>query len=124
MSKKFEGKERRDHPRVSLSSELRGKIQTVAAGPVVDVSLSGALLEVPCTLPANARYVLNLPTKNAAPLELKAEVVRSYVHGFDKNDNGQTTIKYRAAIRFCELTEEQTAQLEKLVSGQAGSASA
>ncbi len=50
MSVAWQGNERREHPRVPIAGELQGKIDV----PLVDVSLSGALLEMPSTLSANA----------------------------------------------------------------------
>ena len=111
----YEGNERRDHPRVSMDGQLQGEIETSAVAPLVDLSLSGALVEVPSALPANARYALKLPMSETESLELHAEVVRSYVHGFDNVRAGKPAVKYRAAIKFVDLTEAQQKSLKQLV---------
>ena len=61
MSNKYEGDERRDHPRVPIDGQLQGEIEASVVAHLMDLSLSGTLLEVPSALPANARYSLKLP---------------------------------------------------------------
>jgi hypothetical protein len=87
----------------------------VTAAPVIDLSIEGALLEVPCTLKPRTIYTLRLATGPAQHLELKGKVVRSYVHGFERNERGETVIKYRAAIQFVESPDAQKQLLEQLV---------
>ena len=116
MSDAWKGNERREHPRVPIAGELQGKIETTIEAPLVDVSLSGALLEMPSTLAANTRYRLKVDASDAAEaFEADVEVVRSYVHGFDRGNAGQPAVKYRVAIRFVELTEPQETSLKKLM---------
>jgi len=89
-----------------MEGQLQGKIETAIEAPLMDLSLSGALIEVPSALPASARYSLKLPITERESLDVGIEVVRSYVHGFDKDDSGQPAVRYRAAIKFVELTEQ------------------
>ena len=96
---------------------MQGKIETTIDVPLVDVSLSGALLEMPSALAANTRYRL---TVEGSAFEAEIEVVRSYVHGFDRGDAGQPAVKYRVAIKFVELTEPQQTSLQKLMDRGAG----
>ena len=98
----YEGDERRDHPRVPIDGQLESEIEACVVAPLMDLSLSGALLEVPSALPAKERYALRLPMSETESLELRAEVVRSYVHGFDSVSAGKPAVKYRAAIKFVE----------------------
>jgi c-di-GMP-binding flagellar brake protein YcgR len=116
MSDAWQGNERREHPRVPIAGELQGKIETTIDVPLVDVSLSGALLETPSTLTANSRYILKVVASDAAAFEAEVEVVRSYVHGFDRGNAGQ----YRVAIRFVELTEPQETSLQELMDRRSG----
>ena len=120
MSDAWKGNERREHPRVPIAGELQGKIETTIEVPLVDVSLSGALLEMPSTLAANTRYILKVVASDAAAFEAEVEVVRSYVHGFDRGNAGQPAVKYRVAIRFVELTEPQKTLLQKLMDRGSG----
>ena len=58
MSDEWEGDERRSEPRVAIDGSLQGEIEAAVAAPLMDLSVSGALIEVPSALPANARYTL------------------------------------------------------------------
>ncbi len=113
MSNEWQGEERRAHPRVSLKeSESPSR---VVASTIVDLSLSGALLEVGSTLPPRTRYTVRLERAEGGPLELSGEVVRSYVHGFEKDEKGLPAVKYRAAIQFVDVDPETKDDLERLL---------
>ena len=111
----WEGGERRDHPRVPIDGQLQGEIEACVVAPLMDLSLSGALIEVPSALPANARYSLKLPMSETEFIEIQAEVVRSYVHGFETVSAGKPAVKYRAALRFVDLTDAQEKQLTQVI---------
>ncbi len=113
MSNEWQGEERRAHPRVSLKGWE--KPSRVVASTIVDLSLSGALLEVGSTLPAKSRYTVRLEQDGGRPLELTGEVVRSYVHGFGKDEQGLPAVKYRAAIQFVEVDPGTKDDLERLL---------
>jgi hypothetical protein len=102
---------------VSLNGEVRGKIHTEASAPVINLSLTGALLEVPCTLQVGAFYTLRLALHADRFVDVKGKVVRSFVHGFDKNEKGEMVIKYRAAIQFQSVGDAQKEALEKFFQG-------
>jgi len=116
MSNEWQGEERRGHPRVSLKD--RESPSRVVASTIVDLSISGALLEVGSTLQTKSRYIVRLEQAGGQPLELAGEVVRSYVHGFDKDEKGLPAVKYRVAIQFVDLTPETTDDLERLLSAR------
>jgi hypothetical protein len=113
MSNDWQGEERRAHPRVSLKE--RESPARVVASTIVDLSLSGALLEVGSTLPPKSRYTVRLERAEGQPLELSGEVVRSYVHGFEKDEKGLPAVKYRAAIQFVDVDPETKDDLERLL---------
>jgi hypothetical protein len=115
MSDEWEGDERRGQPRVAIDGGLQGEIEAAVAAPLMDLSLSGALIEVPSALPANARYSLKLPMSETESLEIRAEVVRSYVHGFESVSAGKPAVRYRAALKFVDLTDAQTQSLKQLM---------
>jgi hypothetical protein len=100
MAGDWDGRERRKHPRVPLKGEVKGKIHTVSSAPVIDLSVEGALLEVPCALTPKTVYTMRLALSPTQHLEIKTKVIRSYVHGFERNAKGETVIKYRAAVQF------------------------
>jgi PilZ domain len=91
-------------------------VETVLPTAIVDISLSGALLEVPSTLSSRNRYVLRVPLTEGGSLELDGMVVRSYVHGFDKVTAGLPNVKYRAAIKFIDVSSAQLEALERMLS--------
>jgi hypothetical protein len=117
MPNDWQGEERRSHPRVRL--EVPGSAPSeIVPTLVVDVSLSGALLEVASSLPTRTRYVVHLTLEDGRAVSLEGEVVRSYVHGFEKDASGLPAVKYRAAIRFVDLEPGERGLLEELI--QAG----
>jgi len=116
----YEGDERRDHPRVPIDGQLQGEIEASVVAPLMDLSLSGALIEVPSALPAKARYALKLSMSETESVEIQAEVVRSYVHGFDSVTAGKPAVKYRAAIKFVDLSDAQQKSLKQLMDRRSG----
>ncbi len=115
MAEEWSGRERRKHPRVPLKGEVKGKIHTVSSAPVIDLSVEGALLEVPCALTPKTLYVMRLALSPTQHLEIKGKVIRSYVHGFERNERGETVIKYRAAVQFQALPDAHKEALYQAV---------
>ncbi len=115
MAEEWSGRERRKHPRVPLKGEVKGKIHTVSAAPIIDLSVEGALLEVPCALKPRSLYTMRLALSPTEHLEVKGKVIRSYVHGFERNERGETVIKYRAAVQFQAITGAHKETLYQIV---------
>jgi c-di-GMP-binding flagellar brake protein YcgR len=115
MAGEWNGRERRKHPRVPLKGEVRGKIHTVSSAPVIDLSVEGALLEVPCALTPKSFYTMRLALSPTEHLEIKSKVIRSYVHGFERNAKGETVIKYRAAVQFQAVPDAHKEALYQVV---------
>lgn len=99
------GAERRRHPRVPVHGEVLGSIHTVASAPFVDLSETGALLEVTCALKPGSFYRLKFAIPGTGELLLKTRVVRSFVQGFKTGPKGETILLYRTALEFVELLE-------------------
>ena len=99
------GAERRRHPRVAVHGEVMGSIHTVASAPFVDLSETGALLEVTCALKPGSFYRLKFGIPGTGELMLKTRVVRSFVQGFKTGPKGETVLLYRTAVEFVELLE-------------------
>jgi PilZ domain len=129
-----EPKDRRRRIRVTLNGEVLGRIHTVTGAPLVNISETGALLEVACVLRPGTVYALKLPLgveprgpgEPAEPqLTLKSRVVRCYVHGFQSRSAGEQAVTYRAAVEFVALSEEERSllrgHLERWQQGQVGS---
>jgi hypothetical protein len=113
------GAERRKRVRVTVSGEVQGRIHTVQAAPVLDISETGALLEVPCSLRPGAVYLLHLPIEGG-PLTLQSRVVRSFVHGLTKKADGETVVQYRTAVEFLGLTDTARARLQVHIGSHGG----
>ncbi len=116
MAESSGGGERRKQLRVSSKGGVRGKIHTAASVPILDLSLSGALLEIPCTLSMGEIYTIRFAIEDRV-LAIKSKVVRSYVHGFDKNERGEMVIKYRAAVQFLAMPDKDQAVLDSYIRG-------
>lgn len=102
---KSRGAERRRHPRVPVHGEVMGSIHTVASAPFIDLSETGALLEVTCALKPGSFYRLKFHVPETGDLMLKTRVVRSFVQGFRTGPNGETILLYRTALEFVEVLE-------------------
>jgi PilZ domain len=99
------GAERRRHPRVPVHGEVMGSIHTVASAPFVDLSETGALLEVTCALKPGSFYRLKFNVPGTGELMIKTRVVRSSVQGFKTGPKGENILVYRTALEFVEVLE-------------------
>ena len=105
-------KRQRRAPRVRVDGEVKGRIHTVPAAPVIDLSEGGALIEVPCSLHPGSVYVLRLA---GGTLVLRGRVVRSYVHEVKRIASGETAITFRSALEFEPIADEQRASIRRLM---------
>lgn len=109
--------ERRRFPRTPVYGEIVGQIYTETAAPVLDLSEGGALLEVPCVLRPRSFYTLRLALGRGAVLLLKATVVRSYVHHLERFGQGETRVRYHAALHFIDIAERDRVILRLRIVG-------
>ena len=114
------GKERRRWSRVPVGGEVEGRIHTVAGAPVIDLSVNGALLEVPCSLRPGTIYPLRLSLGDEFVV-VKGRVVRSFVHHFVPLPGGEAQVNYRTAIEFGDMTQDQRLLLLRHIGTQVGS---
>src|SRR5688572_33414780 len=112
-NRKATGAERRRHPRVPVHGEVMGSIHTVASAPFVDLSETGALLEVTCALKPGSFYRLKFTVPGIGELVLKTRVVRSSVQGFKSGPKGETVLLYRPALEFVVLPEGERMVLRR-----------
>ena len=105
-------KDRRLRTRVAVHGEVLGKIDGTSAAPVVNLSETGALVEVECVLRPGTVQMLRLPLRGSGELTLRCRVVRSFIHGFD--DAGEeSVVRYRAALEFIGLSDEERAAVRE-----------
>lgn len=115
---------RRRFPRTPVHGEIVGQIYTETAAPVLDLSEGGALLEVPCVLRPRSFYTLRLALGHGAVMLLKTSVVRSYVHHLETVGEGETRVRYHAALQFMEIPEPDRVLLRLRIAGDASVAGA
>ena len=113
MSEGDDVKERRRSPRVAVNGEVLGRIHTVSAAPVLDISENGALLEVSSAVRPGSIYLLRLALSHERQLNLKSRVVRTYVHSFQPKEGGESVVTYRAAVEFLDVSEQERAFLRE-----------
>ena len=113
------GQERRRQPRVKLSGGVVAKVQTVLHAPVIDLSATGALVEVEEALRPGARCTVKIPITNESTLRLSARVVRSTLVALARKGEGGA--RYQAAVEFVDVSEGDTgllnAYLERVNAG-------
>ena len=110
----FAGKDRRVRARVALNGEVLGKIHTTALAPVIDLSETGALVEVRSVLRPGAVHSLRLPLPSGGELTLRGRVVRSFIHGFERTGAAaETPVRYRAALEFLDLSDQDRAAIRQ-----------
>src|SRR5688500_3530165 len=103
MTMESGGRERRRWPRAPLGGDVVGQIYTEHAAPFLDLAEGGALVEVPCALRPRSLYSVRLVIGPGMVLMLKATVVRSYVHHLENAGQGETRVRYQAALQFVDL---------------------
>ena len=113
-------KDRRLRARVAVHGDVLGKIHATSPAPVVNLSETGALVEVDCVLRPGTVQMLRLPLRGAGELTLRCRVVRSFIHGFDRAAGEESAVRYRAALEFIGLSDEERAALRAEVEGGAG----
>lgn len=91
--------ERRRAPRIRLAWTLQAKVRAYVPARVVDVSTTGALLEVDHPLPPRTACTLRLPV-NGDELQLAAVIRRCSVGGYGLNERGEKTVLYKAGVAF------------------------
>ncbi len=110
-------KDRRLRTRVAIHGDVLGKIDGTSAAPVVNLSETGALVEVECVLRPGTVQMLRLPLRGSGELTLRCRVVRSFIHGFDPASGEESVVRYRAALEFVGLSDEERAALRAHLEG-------
>jgi PilZ domain len=108
-------RDRRVRARVAVHGDVLGKIHATSPAPIVNLSETGALVEVDCVLRPGTVQMLRLPLPGAGDLTLRCRVVRSFIHGFDRAPGEDSLVRYRAALEFVGLTDEERTALRAQV---------
>lgn len=94
--------ERRKHPRVEMMHSVGGEVQAVVASSIINLSVSGTLVELPCRLNPGGLYEIQMSFPERV-IKTVAQVIRSYVHTVGHSDEGTSTLLYRAGLLFEKL---------------------
>ncbi len=97
--------ERRRHPRVEMMHSVGGEVQAVVASSIINLSISGTLVELPCRLNPGGLYEIQMSFTDRM-IKTVAQVVRSYVHSVGHTEDGTSTLLYRAGLLFQKLEDD------------------
>lgn len=106
--------ERRKHPRVEMMHSVGGEVQAVVASSIINLSVSGTLVELPCRLNPGGLYEINMSFADRM-ISTVAQVIRSYVHSVGHTESGTSTLLYRAGLVFNKLDDEDRDFLKKFI---------
>jgi hypothetical protein len=106
--------ERRRHPRVEMIHSVGGEVQAVVASSIINLSISGTLVELPCRLNPGGLYEIQMSFTDRT-IKTVAQVVRSYVHSVGHTEDGTSTLLYRAGLLFQKLEDDDRAFLVTFV---------
>ena len=90
--------DRRRAPRVAPKKPMKAKIKTSLVARVIDISVSGAQVELPYSLPLRTGCDIRLQT-NGTEISLRATVRRCSVLGWTEQE-GKKVLLYRAGVEF------------------------
>lgn len=107
--------ERRKHPRVEMMHSVGGEVQAVVASSIINLSVSGTLVELPCRLNPGGLYEIRMSFADRL-ITTVAQVVRSYVHSVGRSEGGTSTLLYRAGLVFQKLDDADRNFLDSFIS--------
>ena len=107
------GSERRVQPRLMLAGGIVGTVQTAFSATIIDLSMGGAQLDVAYVLKPGGSCLLGLPLDGDEMMKLQGRVLRSTLHAFEPGAPGEKVARYRVAIQFVGLTDDQRTRLEE-----------
>jgi hypothetical protein len=93
---------------------LRIRLHRALEGILVDISETGALVQVPAAMAPDRDVVLNLEAGSSF-LQLPARVVRSNPHQVQLASATLARKEYQVAVEFSDLPPEQVAALRRLI---------
>jgi hypothetical protein len=109
---------------VKIDGGVVAKVQTVLHAPVIDLSVTGALVEVEEALRPGARCTVRIPLSAGTMLRLGARVVRSTLVSLARSGEGARAARYQAAVEFVDVSEGDATQLSAYLNGLEGAIAA
>ena len=92
--------ERRRSRRIRPSNELHARVKATVPARIVDLSVSGAQIEVGCILRPSAECDIWIPDERGTPVRVRAEVRRCRAVGTRELAGGDRAVLYRAGLEF------------------------
>lgn len=96
---------------------LRVRLHRACEGILVDISETGALVQIPWSMPPDRKVMLNLEAHDAL-LQLPGRVVRSLPHQVQLPEATLARKEYHVAVEFSDLPAEQVAALRRLIKNE------
>lgn len=93
---------------------LRVRLHRTCEGILVDISQTGALVQVPAAQSLDKRITLNLEALDAM-LQLPGRVVRSIPHQVQLAEATLARREYHVAVEFGDVSPEQAEALRRLI---------
>ena len=94
---------------------LRVRLHRTCEGILVDISETGALVQVPSSMTPDKKIILNLEARDAL-LQLPGRVVRSLPYQVQLAQATLARREYHVAVEFTDLPDDQVAALRRLLS--------
>ena len=105
-------KRRRKSGRVKLPAALQGSVDLRNEVTVIDLSMSGAMIDHTERLSPGRTCFLFMPLPSAN-LRLRAQLVWSQVNNIGNVSQGPGNMRFRSGVHFLKLTEEEAAHLRQ-----------
>jgi hypothetical protein len=107
------GTDRRRAARVR-PGPLRIRLHRTCEGILLDISETGALVQVPTSMPADRTVTLSLESPDTM-LRLPGRVVRSIPHQVELASATLARKEYQVAVEFSEIPQDQVDALRRLI---------
>ena len=96
---------------------LRIRLHRTCEGILLDISETGALVQVPTSMPAERAVTLSLEGDDML-LRLPGRVVRSLPHQVELASATLARKEYKVAVEFSEIPQDQVDALRKLIKSE------
>ena len=110
------GSEHRRFKRVR-PGPLRVRLHRTCEGILVDISESGALVQVPGAMAPDRQVTVNLDIGDT-PLQLRGRVVRSSPYNLQMAEATLARTEYQIAVEFSDLPADQVTALQRLLKSE------
>lgn len=96
--------ERRRAERVQVSEHVIGRVQEVGDARVIDISLTGVLVEIGASMGPDATCNFTMPLNGEDEIHVEAQVRRCEPSRYMDDGLGNKSFLYRAGLEFIEVS--------------------